>query len=56
MLLSQYDVLLLDEPTNDLDARGLDLMADFVPAHDGPVLLASHDRAFLDPVTTSSSS
>jgi ATPase subunit of ABC transporter with duplicated ATPase domains len=53
VLLSQYDVLLLDEPTNDLDARGLDLMADFVRAHEGPILIASHDRTFLDTVTTS---
>ena len=53
VLLSHYDVLLLDEPTNDLDARGLDLMADFVRSHDGPVLIASHDRAFLDTVATS---
>jgi ATPase subunit of ABC transporter with duplicated ATPase domains len=53
VLLSQYDVLLLDEPTNDLDARGLELMADFVRSHDGPVLIASHDRAFLDTVATS---
>ena len=53
VLLSQYDVLLLDEPTNNLDARGLDLMAEFVRSHEGPVLIASHDRAFLDRVTTS---
>jgi ATPase subunit of ABC transporter with duplicated ATPase domains len=52
VLLSRYDVLLLDEPTNDLDARGLALMADFVTGHDGPVLVASHDRAFLDRVAT----
>ncbi|HET8987361.1 MAG TPA: ABC-F family ATP-binding cassette domain-containing protein [Humibacillus sp.] len=53
VLLSHHDVLLLDEPTNDLDARGLELMADFVRSHDGPVLIASHDRAFLDTVATS---
>ena len=53
VLLSHYDVLLLDEPTNNLDARGLELMADFVQSHTGPVLIASHDRAFLDAVTTS---
>ncbi|HEX6056725.1 MAG TPA: ABC-F family ATP-binding cassette domain-containing protein [Intrasporangium sp.] len=52
VLLSHYDVLLVDEPTNNLDARGLDLMADFVCSHTGPVLIASHDRAFLDAVTT----
>ncbi|WP_426243834.1 ABC-F family ATP-binding cassette domain-containing protein [Nocardioides sp. LHG3406-4] len=53
VLLSQYDVLLLDEPTNNLDSRGLDLMAGFVTSHAGPVLIASHDRAFLDRVVTS---
>ena len=53
VLLSHDDVLLLDEPTNDLDARGLDLVADFVRSHTGPVLIASHDRAFLDSVATS---
>ncbi|EWT04520.1 heme ABC transporter ATP-binding protein, partial [Intrasporangium chromatireducens Q5-1] len=52
VLLSQYDVLLLDEPTNNLDARGLELMAEFVRSHAGPVLIASHDRAFLDAVAT----
>ncbi len=53
VLLSQYDVLLLDEPTNNLDSHGLALMADHVSSHEGPVLLASHDRAFLDRVVTS---
>ena len=53
VLLSRYDVLLLDEPTNNLDARGLELMTAFVRSHDGPVLIASHDREFLDAVTTS---
>ncbi len=53
ILLSRYDVLLLDEPTNNLDARGLELMADFVTGHEGPVLIASHDRDFLDRVATS---
>ncbi|CUR56523.1 ATPase component of ABC transporters with duplicated ATPase domain [metagenome] len=52
VLLSRYEVLLLDEPTNDLDARGLALVTDFVMAHDGPVLVASHDRDFLDSVAT----
>jgi ATPase subunit of ABC transporter with duplicated ATPase domains len=52
VLLSRHDVLLLDEPTNDLDARGLELVTDFVVAHPGPVLIASHDRDFLDAVAT----
>ncbi|MGO4596966.1 ABC-F family ATP-binding cassette domain-containing protein [Terrabacter sp. 2RAF25] len=53
VLLSRYDVLLLDEPTNDLDARGLAMMVEFVRSHTGPVLIASHDRRFLDEVATS---
>ena len=53
ILLTRYDALLLDEPTNNLDSRGLDLMADFVTGHRGPVLVASHDRDFLDRVVTS---
>jgi ATPase subunit of ABC transporter with duplicated ATPase domains len=52
ILLSRYEVLLLDEPTNNLDAHGLELVADFVTDHDGPVLVASHDRDFLDRVAT----
>jgi ATPase subunit of ABC transporter with duplicated ATPase domains len=52
VLLSRYDVLLLDEPTNDLDARGLALMTEFVAGHRGPILIASHDRDFLDRVST----
>jgi ATPase subunit of ABC transporter with duplicated ATPase domains len=52
VLLSRHDVLLLDEPTNDLDAHGMELVVDFVTGHSGPVLIASHDRAFLDRVAT----
>ncbi|MFC6288366.1 ABC-F family ATP-binding cassette domain-containing protein [Nocardioides sp. GCM10027113] len=52
VLLSRHDVLLLDEPTNDLDARGTALVEEVVAGHRGPVLVASHDRAFLDAVAT----
>ena len=52
ILLSRYEVLLLDEPTNNLDAPGLALMVDFVTGHEGPVMVASHDRDFLDRVAT----
>ena len=45
-------MLLLDEPTNNLDAPGLELMVDFVTGHEGPVMVASHDRDFLDRVAT----
>ncbi len=53
ILVSLYDVLLLDEPTNNLDADGLDALTGFVSGLTGPVLVASHDRAFLDAVATS---
>ncbi|GAA1394800.1 ABC-F family ATP-binding cassette domain-containing protein [Luteococcus peritonei] len=52
VLVSRFDVLLLDEPTNNLDADGLALLTDFVTGVEAPVLVASHDRAFLDAVAT----
>ena len=57
VLLSQYDVLLLDEPTNDLDARGPHpRWPTSSAAHEGPILIASHDRTFLDAVDDRASS
>ncbi|MCW3159036.1 ABC-F family ATP-binding cassette domain-containing protein [Micropruina sonneratiae] len=53
ILVSRYDVLLLDEPTNNLDADGLTALTGFVQGLGSPVLVASHDRAFLDAVATS---
>ena len=53
ILVSRFDVLLLDEPTNDLDADGLAALTSFVGGLTAPVLIASHDRAFLDAVATS---
>ncbi len=52
LLLSRYDVPLLDEPTNNLDDRGLGLVTEFARDHTGPVLVAGHDRTFLDEVAT----
>jgi ABC transport system ATP-binding/permease protein len=46
------NVLVLDEPTNDLDMETLDALEDMLSAYDGTVLIVSHDRAFLDGVTT----
>ena len=51
-LLSRFDVLLLDEPTNDLDFAGLARLEAFVMSRDEPVVVVSHDRAFLDRVVT----
>ena len=52
VLLSRYDVLLLDEPTNDLDFAGLEQLEQFAIAFPGPLVVVSHDRAFLDRVVT----
>jgi len=52
VLLSRFDVLLLDEPTNDLDFDGLDQLERFVLGYPGPLVVVSHDRAFLDRVVT----
>ncbi len=51
-LLSRPAVLLLDEPTNHLDDAGTDYLRAVLGGWSGPVLLASHDRAFLDEVST----
>ena len=53
LLLSAPDVLLLDEPTNHLDDAATAHLRDVLAARSGPVLLASHDRAFLDEAVTS---
>jgi macrolide transport system ATP-binding/permease protein len=53
LLLSAPDVLLLDEPTNHLDDAATAHLRDVLAAWSGPVLLASHDRAFLDEAVTS---
>ena len=52
ILLSQPDVLLLDEPTNHLDIESIEWFEDYLKAFRGSVLLVSHDRKFLDNVTT----
>ncbi|CAN7214516.1 ABC-F family ATP-binding cassette domain-containing protein [Neorhizobium sp. LjRoot104] len=51
--VTEPDVLLLDEPTNHLDLAKIALLEDWLNAlpRDMPVILSSHDRAFLDAVT-----
>lgn len=46
------NVLVLDEPTNDLDAETLELLENLLVDYSGTILLVSHDRAFLNNVTT----
>lgn len=53
LLLNSPDVLLLDEPTNHLDDSATSYLIDVLRAWRGPVLMASHDRAFLDEAAVS---
>lgn len=48
LLLTAPEVLLLDEPTNHLDENGVNYLSRVVSHWHGPVLVVSHDRAFLD--------
>lgn len=41
-------ILLLDEPTNNLDAVGLRWLGGFISNFDGPIILVSHDRTFIN--------
>jgi len=47
------NVLVLDEPTNDLDMETLDLLEDLLADYAGTVLCVSHDRDFLDRISSS---
>ncbi|MCD8261012.1 MAG: ABC-F family ATP-binding cassette domain-containing protein [Bacteroides sp.] len=52
LLLRRPDILLLDEPTNHLDIESIQWLENFLSTRANAVVLVSHDRAFLDNVTT----
>ncbi len=52
-LLARPAFLLLDEPTNHLDVETLTWLEDFLGAYQGGLVIISHDRTFLDNLTTS---
>jgi ATP-binding cassette ChvD family protein len=52
LLLSAPDILLLDEPTNHLDAETVAWLEGHLQAYTGCVIMVTHDRYFLDNITT----
>lgn len=52
ILLRKPSIFLLDEPTNHLDIESIQWLETFLAEYNGAVVLVSHDRAFLDNVTT----
>ncbi|MGW9116233.1 TlrC/CarA/OleB/SrmB family ABC-F type ribosomal protection protein [Streptomyces sp. NPDC055663] len=51
-LASAPELLLLDEPTNDLDDGAMEWLEDHLRGHRGTVIAVTHDRVFLDRLTT----
>lgn len=52
LLLQPVNLLILDEPTNHLDIRTKDVLKRFLKDFDGTLIIVSHDRDFLDGLTT----
>jgi ATP-binding cassette subfamily F protein 3 len=52
LLLKEPNVLLLDEPTNHLDIETLQWLEEYLHQYNGAIMLVSHDRTFLDNLTT----
>ncbi|BAQ63461.1 ABC-F family ATP-binding cassette domain-containing protein [Geminocystis sp. NIES-3709] len=51
-LMAEPDLLLMDEPTNHLDAESVQWLQEYLQKFQGAIFLITHDRYFLDQVTT----
>jgi ATP-binding cassette subfamily F protein 3 len=52
LMLQQPDILMLDEPTNHLDLPSIEWLERYLQSYPGTVIIVSHDRYFLDRMTT----
>ncbi|MFT4523545.1 MAG: ATP-binding cassette subfamily F protein 3 [Bacteroidia bacterium] len=52
MLLERPDLLMLDEPTNHLDLPSIEWLENYLQSYEGTVIIVSHDRHFLNKMTT----
>jgi ATP-binding cassette subfamily F protein 3 len=52
MLLKPMNLLILDEPTNHLDLHSKDILLDTLRSYNGTIIFVSHDRAFMEALST----
>ena len=52
IMLNNPDILLLDEPTNHLDIDTLNWLEEYLKSYKGTIILVSHDRYFLDKISS----